>query len=139
MGTSAQTSAGFDREPDKAESQRMAQEMLNLDDAVVSVGVVNHLGFLMACVVREQYARRISFSNEEWEESAQRAATIMAAVKGEDKVHSQIESIVLVRKEFKSLIMWIPHYATILKVILVRSADAAQVTDKIRANFGLDS
>ncbi len=89
----------------------------------------------MVSVDRESHTHKISLSNEEWRESAERAATIMEAVKRVDLLLSQIESIVLVRKQSKSLIMWIPQYAIILEVVLARSAEAGQVSDKISDAF----
>ena len=126
----------FVNELDAEEALDLARRILDLDNSELSVLVVSHLGFPIAWCVSKSYQSKLSSSKEYWEISAQRAATIMGAAKGEDPFHSPIESIALGREESKSLLIWIPRHALILKVLLVRSADAAKVTDKIRKMFG---
>lgn len=127
----------FEKELGEKEANSIAEKVLEIDSAIVRVGIVSHVGFRLGGAVKKSRNSSFPGTKEELERAALRVGSIMGSAKAEDRTLGAIESVILVRRDSKALLFWIPRYAMILVITLVRSANDMIVIDKIKRMFEL--
>src|SRR5579872_4246939 len=121
-----------------SEANALAEKVLALDPAIISVGVISHNGTPLGGAISKSHQSVYSYNPEAWQASSFRAAQIMGSIKADDRVLSPIESIILVRRNSKSLLIWVPQSVVILAVMFQRTTSGSALADKIKKACGID-
>ena len=114
------------------EASRLAQEVLAVDGEIISVGIISNNGAPLGGAVADVHRHNVSEDPKNWEISAFKAALIMANAKAFDRSSSDVESVVIIRKESKTLFVWMPQYAVILAVVFEKAVNGTNLSNKIR-------
>ena len=62
----------------------------------------------------------------------------MANAKAFDRSSSAVESVVIIRKESKTLFIWMPQHAVIIAAVLEKAANGTELSNKIRKLFKIE-
>lgn len=118
----------------------LAKKILNLDPSVISVDVISNNGTVLGGATKQQSHVQAHVQNTDDHSSrrAFRAAMIMGSIKADDKFASEIESVILVRKNTKSLLIWVPRYACILAILFEKETFGKELGDRIRERLEID-
>lgn len=120
------------------EANRIAQKVLSADRAIISVGIISNNGTPLGNAVANLRRPNISGDPKIWEIRAFKAALMMANAKAFDRFSTEVESLVVIRKESKTLLVWMPHEAVIIAAVLERATNATDLSNKIRKIFNIE-
>ena len=120
------------------EANRLAREVLAVDISIISVGIISNNGAPLGGSVADAHRHSVSEDPKNWEISAFKGALIMANAKAFDRSSSAVESVVIIRKESKTLFIWMPQHAVIIAAVLEKAANGTELSNKIRKLFKIE-
>jgi hypothetical protein len=121
----------------QAEAEKLAEEIVNLDEGIFGVGILSNTGEAVGGYVRSRYRKRYSPDRLVWSEVAFKEALICGSAKETSKMLSGIESIVFIRRESKGMLILVQDRAIIVGIVFDKSMNGTDLSNKIRTFLGL--
>ena len=111
---------------DEKEARELVEKILGLDASIMSAAILSNTGVRLSHGFREDYKSKYSNNENDWSGPAFRAAMELASTKVDDKLLSQTESLIIIRKDLKQLLTYIQPKAIIVAVLIRQNLSLAQ-------------
>jgi hypothetical protein len=122
---------------DRAEADKLAEQIVRLDERIFSAGIISNSGVGLGNYVREAYRSKYPRDREAWASVDFKQAMIFGSAKGTNRMLSELESIVFIRKDCKQILVWDDNKAVIAAAVLDKSINGTELSNKIRKLLGL--
>jgi hypothetical protein len=100
---------------EEKEASDLARQVFGIDNSIIAVGIISNSGALLGGpIMKDSYKATYPMDREYWQEAAFKAATMMGGAKATDRFFSHVESLVLIRENSKTLLMWLPNQSVII-------------------------
>jgi hypothetical protein len=124
----------------------LATKILEVDDSIISVGIVSNTGVPLGAKVRPIYQKKLAQKNEFydqgafpklWGKQAFRVATITGSANADPLLLSNLESVVEIREKWNVLMVRIPSKEIIISLLTIKRDNLLELTKRIREFFGM--
>jgi hypothetical protein len=122
---------------EQTEAEKLAEEIVGLDERVFSAGIISNTGETLGGYVRQAFRSKYPVDKEGWAAVDFAQALIIGSAKRTDRLLSEMEAIVFIRKELKQILIWDQNRGVIAAAAFDRSISGTDLSKKIRSLLSL--